>query len=428
MKGKFALTVMVAMVLVIALSYFPACAKSTPEPSEQKSPIVIGILEDMSGPMGGGGSMAVAGENDAIRYINEELGGVAGHPIETITIDYKMDGTLALTGWDRLKNASVPVIMSFFSAPVVFLHEAANTDLIPMVVASATNSQLFPQTNIGKPGYSFSTFPGISGVMDFFFHTVENEWREEEKGRTPKVGIDSVSIGITLAVFSKKSRLECEKRGWAYTSTVTPLAPADVTTQVLQMMEFGADYILTMNSEAAMIVWIKELSRQDYQVVFCGTNAAGSPEVWNSIGEECAGTRAIDPVPQWWDTHIAGIKLMHKLNTKWHPDVESRSSHYIRGFSAQLMVAEALKRALSDVGYENLNGEAVQKAMETLKDFDPIEAGIGYTYTPDDHQGLHGAKWYAWTNEGTREPVSDEWYTVPAVPQNEKTSAYWYED
>jgi len=85
-----------------------------------------------------------------------------------------------------------------------------------------------------------------------------------------------------------------------------------------------------------------------------------------------------------------------------------------------------LKRALNDVGYENINGETTHKAMETLRDYDPLETGLGYTYTPTDHQGLHGLKWYIWTEEGTREVTADDWYIVPSLPKEQQRDAWWY--
>ena len=417
------------LVFIVSLC-FSACAKqaepSAPSMEEPKGEIVIGLLEDMSGPMGGAGMSVVDGETDAIRYINEELGGVSGHPISTIIIDYKFDGALALTGWDKLKNANVPVVMGFFAGAVPVLHQASDEDHIPLVVSLLTIDRLFPTET--EPSYQFSTFCATASVPDYYIYTIEKEWNTEEKGRPPKVGFDVVSIGASPAVLKKKARMECEKRGWEYLVTTTQGRPSDATTQVLQMKDFGADYIYQMPTEQQAIVWQKEMDRAKFKIPFYGTSALGSGELWNAVGEAAVGASAAETVPQWWDTDAPAIQLIRELNTKWHPDVKSRNSYYIRGFSAQLMVAEALKRALDDVGYENLNGEAMHKAMETLRDYDPLETGVGYTYTPTDHQGIHGLKWYAWTKEGTRAATADDFYIVPPLPEEQQRDAWWYKD
>ena len=421
---RFKLVVVVIALLMASLC-LPACAKPASIPEGQKSPIVIGILEDMSGPVGGVGIEYVKGENDAIKYINEEKGGVSGHPISAITIDYKFDGTLAISGWERLKNADVPVIMGFLAGAVPILHQASDADHIPLVVSLLTIDRLFPTEN--EPSYQFGTQASTASIPDFYIYTIEKEWRTEEKGRPPKVGFDVVSIGASPAVIKKKARMECEKRGWEYIVTTTSGRPADATTQVLQMMDFGVDYIYQMPTEQQAIVWQKELSRANFHPRFYGVGTLSSPEMWNAVGKACVGVSAAEFLPQWWDTNVPGIKLIHTLNAKWYPDVKSRTAHYIKGFCAQLMVAEALKRTLDDVGYENINGEAVHKAMETIKDFDPLEMGTSYSYTPTDHQGLHSLKWYAWTKEGTMMAVSD-WYIPPPLPEEQQRDAWWYKD
>ena len=51
--------ILLILTFIVSLWFFPACAKeaapSVPEAEGPKGKIVIGILEDMSGPMGGGG-------------------------------------------------------------------------------------------------------------------------------------------------------------------------------------------------------------------------------------------------------------------------------------------------------------------------------------------------------------------------------------
>jgi branched-chain amino acid transport system substrate-binding protein len=430
MKEKSVLMLTIAITLIIALTYFSACAKEAApvarEVEEPKGEIVIGILEDMSGIMGGTGTHYVAGETDAIRYINEELGGVNGHHISAIIIDYKFDATLAMSGWDRLKNANVPVVMGFMAGAVPILHQASDVDHIPMVVSLLTIDRLFPNEN--EPSYQFATASSTASIPDYYIYTIEKEWRTEEKGRPPKVGFDSVNIGASPAVIKKKARMECEKRGWEYIVTTTSGAPTDATTQVLQMMNFGVDYIYQMPTEQQAIVWQKELSRAKFHPRFYGVGTVGSSEIWNAVGEECIGVNSAEQLSTWWDTDVPGIKLLHELNAKWHPDVKSCPVHYIKGFSAQLMVAETLRRALNDVGYENINGEAVHEAMETLRDYDPLETGVGYTYTSTDHQGLHKIKWYAWTKDGTKVATSKEWYIPPPLPEEQQRDAWWYKD
>jgi len=112
------------------------------------------------------------------------------------------------------------------------------------------------------------------------------------------------------------------------------------------------------------------------------------------------------------------------LNSKWHPEVESRSDHYLNGFAICLAAVEGLRKAVDVVGYENLDGTAVQQAVETIRDYDP-GIGIGYTWTPDDHQGLHAMKWYERMEDGRLIPLTGEWDPVPALPEEQRTNEWW---
>jgi hypothetical protein len=116
--------------------------------------------------------------------------------------------------------------------------------------------------------------------------------------------------------------------------------------------------------------------------------------------------------------------MLRELNTKWHPEVKMRSGHYCRSFFNTMAMAEALNRAIQNVGYQNLSGDAMKQAIESLKNYDPGELGIGYTWTPTDHQGVHGCRWYSWTKEGLMTPAS-EWFEFAPLPEEQRTTAWW---
>ena len=49
-------------------------------------------------------------------------------------------------------------------------------------------------------------------------------------------------------------------------------------------------------------------------------------------------------------------------------------------------MCEALKRALEEAGYENLDGPAVKRALESIQDFD-VDGIVKITYGPEDRRG-----------------------------------------
>ncbi|MFH1090722.1 MAG: ABC transporter substrate-binding protein, partial [Pseudomonadota bacterium] len=88
MKGKGIVTVAAAMLTIfLALGFGSGSALA------QEKEIVIGSVQDLSGPWSAAGKVLVAGRADYARYVNEKLGGVDGFKLKVITIDtgYNVD-------------------------------------------------------------------------------------------------------------------------------------------------------------------------------------------------------------------------------------------------------------------------------------------------------------------------------------------------
>lgn len=108
-----------------------------------------------------------------------------------------------------------------------------------------------------------------------------------------------VSLGTMPKMFKKKNSMLMKEKGWQYIMTQTSIAPADVTTQVLQMKNFGCDYVYLYNSETAIIVWIRELERQNYHPMLAGTSALASDEMWRAVGKSVVGAVMPQFSVQW---------------------------------------------------------------------------------------------------------------------------------
>lgn len=105
----------------------------------------------------------------------------------------------------------------------------------------------------------------------------------------------------------------------------------------------------------------------------------------------------------------------------------SRPSNYVRGFTNMMVVAKGLQIAVDTVGYEKLHREAVKTALESIKDYDPLEMGMGYSYSATDRCGLNGCRFYEWNKDGTQKPISD-WYKFKSLPPEHRTNKYWLAD
>ncbi len=88
----------------------------------------------------------------------------------------------------------------------------------------------------------------------------------------------------------------------------------------------------------------------------------------------------------WQDeTNIPGIKTMIDAEMKYNGRVNEDPA-YGAGWYYAAITCAAVKLAVEEVGVENLNGAAVERAFESMKDFD-IEGLAKITYGPEDRRG-----------------------------------------
>jgi hypothetical protein len=147
--------------------------------------------------------------------------------------------------------------------------------------------------------------------------------------------------------------------------------------------------------------------------------------MWSAVGESIAGSTFYIFSPQWSDTDLPLVQLCHDLESEWNPEVTFRPPHYLRGFADTMAIEGAIDKAIQTVGYANLDGNAMKEAIESLRDYDALGYGIGYTWTPTDHQGIHGVRWYRWTDKGVMEPAMKGWDVFKSLPQEQQTNDYW---
>lgn len=95
------------------------------------------------------------------------------------------------------------------------------------------------------------------------------------------------------------------------------------------------------------------------------------------------------PFFNWNDTSVAGIQLIHKINKKYHKEVTYRPLWYTYGFVSAMIVGEGMKRILKG---QEISGENLKKALETLDKFDCKGIISPFSYTSTDHSGPKAIK------------------------------------
>jgi branched-chain amino acid transport system substrate-binding protein len=104
-------------------------------------------------------------------------------------------------------------------------------------------------------------------------------------------------------------------------------------------------------------------------------------------GEAAEGVIGIADVAFWGDA-VPGMKVLTDFHARYHGN-DTHNSPYMRGWLWVLVAAEAIKRA-----GDNLNGEGIKRALESLRELDTWGLSQPFTYTPEDHRPTTKAKLY----------------------------------
>src|SRR4030042_66689 len=156
-------TGMLLRALVVAILPFAgACAPATAPTPEQPKVLKVGMMNPTTGVAAEKGSVMTHANLDAIKYINDELGGVGGYLIEPLALDSTYDATKAVT------------IVKRFMDDGCLLFTTASSKEMSAAMTSANEA--------GFPGISYFSSPSLYRPPQHFH------------GQTPDYGDDALAF------------------------------------------------------------------------------------------------------------------------------------------------------------------------------------------------------------------------------------------
>lgn len=376
-KGLWVLAVVLAAVLLVI-----ACAPAATGPTEKI--LQIGNLV----PLTGGSSIAeqpcFQAEQDYIRYFNENN----GIPGATVKLAWKDVGTVSGgTDVSRFINdyrsivegGRVPLIHSGASSGLEACKADFERDQIPALTQAPTAPQISPAGWI----YSFWALESEACAVELKYFM--DNWHE---ARPPKLQFFVMDGPWGRAVPDEVTEYAKSLGFEVLPLEVAPYVVIDSTPQWLRIKERGADLVwIQMIIQGAGPV-LRDAERLGIagKMQFAGTQwILGDPLIqYAPVGAE--GFLAPCALPWIDETDIPGIKTMEDTEMKYHGQVY-RGPEYTGGWVYSYVECEALKRAVDQVGYENVNGVAVKTALESMKDFD-VDGLTKITWGPEDRRGV----------------------------------------
>jgi len=234
-------------------------------------------------------------------------------------------------------------------------------------------------------------------------------WQEERAPRLAFIGMDS-----PWGREPEYATEYCQGLGFEVLPLeLTPFVTLDATTILLRLRESGADLVYIQALPMAVGPILRDAERLGIvgQMTFAGHQSGMGDRVIQMAGIASEGYLIPRLYPWFGETDIPGIELMLDTQMKYHGK-EMREGEVFFGWVAAPVVCEAVRRAIENVGYENVDGAAIKEALDSIKDFD-VYGLATVTYEPGDHRGVTKVGIHQ-VRDGKMVRVTD-WREVPMV-------------
>ena len=393
MKRKRLLVVSVCLALIVAVVPFLAACPAPPAPptpptppappappappvipaSEQ--PLKYGMSICMTGVAAEKGSPMGHAKLDAIKYINEELGGIDGHPIKAIWYDNAYDAAKAATIVKRLMADGALFFTTNSSKMMSVSMEIANRAEFPGMASFSSPVCTNP------PKHIYAQMPDYGDDWAAFAnYYMENIWKGPGKPRMAlhllanPTGWGSRDAALALADDLGIEIVATEEH------TAVTISEMESMTRIRGL---EPDVLFISSTPAPTAVVIKnafELGMYPGIVIGCA-HASYTKALVDIAGADIVeGVYGVFPTVAWGDD-VPGMAKMTEYCKKLHPK-DYGNMDYITSWAEALIGAEILRNALKGAGYDVLAKGDVESWRATEK--------YGIQALDYDVEGLHG--------------------------------------
>ena len=405
---------LVAQWLSVALLLTAAVPVSQARPDEKV--VKIGLYAVFTGALATTGRGQV-GYSDYVRYINEQ-GGINGVELEVI---WEETGTApvprAIIAHRRFKAAGVVAAWSWLSLQAIALAPSLVRDEIPIIGGTGLEGGM-----ITCPlQWIFAGGPSVgdesAAAIDYF---VDN-WFEERPLMVGCIFYDHTSGWQCLEgiKWSAEYRDNVEYVGH---EVVPMLGTIDTTTEWLRLAGKKPDLIMVTTCGATLATVVKDAARLDVQkrgIKLCHTQWCLDDSLQAGvIREEAEGWYNERIAASIWEEGIPGQELIFALTKKYRgwERTDLVPCYPSCAWAVAVVTAEAIRFAIENVGYENLDGRAVRDALfgGGIRGIDVGGILPPITMSEKKPYLASGSRMYQVRQQKIL-PVSDQWYEFPGV-------------
>jgi branched-chain amino acid transport system substrate-binding protein len=353
----------------------------------QAQTIVVGSLDDLTGPTSANGKEFAAAKSDAVKWINAN-GGINGKKLEMKSFDYSYKAPVAITTYKKWMSESPKpdVIYGYGTADTEALSPMVNGDKVVYLSHSFSANLTDPSgasKKVEKPTpFNFFHGPTYSDGCRALAQWAVADFRKQGGSGKPKF----VYMGDNHPYPNSAKQACMDFAGQIGMEVLPPIqysmAPADFKAQCLSLKETGAQYTYLANAANATIALLKSCATVGVKTQYLTNIYAYSEPVMEAIGAAAEGVIVpIHIAP--WGSDVPGMKLVREIGGD-----QPKSTFYMAALCTMMYLREALVAADKSGG---ISGPNVQKAMYAQANWVPkgLEGVCApATWTASDHRSV----------------------------------------
>ncbi|MDD2472179.1 MAG: ABC transporter substrate-binding protein [Dehalococcoidales bacterium] len=382
---------------------------------DQKETIRLGLSTPSTGAAAEKGQVLEHGNKDAIRYINEEKGGVAGYEVELVWMDNGYNASSMVNNVNKFMDSKCLTFGCSSSAMMTAAMTVANQNgFTGLAVYGAPVIYRPPQHIYGQmPDYG-------DDFVVFAQYYKDNLWNGQGK---PTVAMhllnNSTGYGAHDGAKAKAAEMGFEILEPVFEHTASTTSE---TTSLNSIRALNPDILYIASTPKPSSVIIKNARELGMtggdMVIACGHAGMTKALVDLAGADVCEGVYGLFPTVNW-DDEAPGMAKVKEYCQKYHSS-DYGNMDYIASWCQSLIMAKAAELAVGAVGYETLarGGADAWKAYEdygikALDNYDVEGLQGPVSYTPGDNRMSKSLRVFQVQN-GNINPVTD-WIEAPVI-------------
>jgi len=363
----------IAIVFIFGL-IFMGCDIQKKAPGITDDEILIGNIQDLSGPMKELGYELPHGSNLYFRYINEQ-GGIFGRKIRMLVEDHQYNPQKAVAAATKLieKDQVFCLYSVIGTSPCEALRPILAEYEVPLIAPATQSGTMSDQTRTGWR-YIFHTDTGYDKQTNILVGYILEQDPEAKIGLIYQDDDYGANVLKGVAEAEQEHSITIQKEAYQRGAT-------DFTGQVGNLMKGGVTQVIIAGVVKEPIIVMKTATAMNYKPQFLGLSPTMDHRVALAAGPAGEGYIATN-FAALWNSDNPSAQLYRELHAKYAEEGHQMGMYNFYGFMTAQVLVEGLQRAGKYPTRERLI-----HAMETFKDwsgsaFPPI------TFSATDHAGV----------------------------------------